>query len=258
VLGIKFLVSTTLFLFCKKLVLNFITLAISTYNFIWIVSFIKFTPMTETISINQQTFIMHCSGALFWKEKEILLISDVHFGKVSHFRKFGAAVPLQAITKNFELLNEMLAFFNPKQLFFLGDLFHSSLNQEWLLFKDWVASLSIKITLIKGNHDIIADVNYTALGIECIDELRLEDFFFTHHPKEKKGFFNFSGHIHPAIRLKGLGRQSLNLPCFFKSSNQLILPAFGTFTGTFTLTPTAENEVFAITKDAIFRVSLTS
>ncbi|WP_047418506.1 ligase-associated DNA damage response endonuclease PdeM [Cellulophaga sp. Hel_I_12] len=212
--------------------------------------------MTETITINEQTFIMHCSGALLWQEKEILLISDVHFGKVSHFRKFGAAVPQKAIAKNFELLNEVLALFKPKQLFFLGDLFHSSLNQEWLLFNDWVSSQKLKITLVKGNHDIISDVNYTAIGIDCSDEVELDDFLFTHHPEERETMFNFSGHIHPAIKLQGAGRQSLKLPCFFKSENQLILPAFGTFTGTFTLKPTAAHQVFAITKDSVFAVPL--
>jgi len=214
--------------------------------------------MTETITINEQTFIMHCSGALFWQEKEILLISDVHFGKVSHFRKFGAAVPQKAIAKNFELLHEVLAFFKPKQLVFLGDLFHSSLNQEWLLFKDWVSAQKLKITLIKGNHDIIADENYTAIEIDCISEFVLLDaFLLTHHPEERQGFYNISGHIHPSVKLIGAGRQSLKLPCFFKSKNQLILPAFGTFTGTFTLKPSAEHQVFAITKDSVFRVSLT-
>lgn len=214
--------------------------------------------MIETIIINEQVFIMHYSGALFWQEKEILLISDVHFGKVSHFRKFGAAVPQKAIAKNFDLLNEVLTFFSPKELFFLGDLFHSSLNQEWLLFQDWVASIKPKITLIKGNHDIIPDENYTNIGINCIDELLLEDFLFTHHPEERQHLFNIAGHIHPSIKLQGAGRQRLKLPCFFKSKNQLILPAFGTFTGTYTLTPTAENEVFAVTKDAVFKVSLGS
>ncbi len=213
--------------------------------------------MTQTTTINQQTFIMHCAGALFWQEKEILMVSDVHLGKVSHFRKFGAAVPQKAIAKNFELLHEVLTIFKPKQLFFLGDLFHSSLNQEWLLFKDWVRSQKLKITLVKGNHDIIADENYRAIGIDCIDELLLDGFLLTHHPEERQDFFNVSGHIHPSVKLIGAGRQSLKLPCFFKSKNQLILPAFGTFTGTYTLKPSAEHQVFAITKDSVFRVNLT-
>ncbi len=93
---------------------------------------ITFANMTETTIINHQAFIMHYSGALFWEEKEILLISDVHFGKISHFRKFGAAIPQGDIEKNFEILNEVITFFKPKKLIFLGDLFHSSLNNEWL------------------------------------------------------------------------------------------------------------------------------
>lgn len=199
---------------------------------------------------------MHYSGALFWKEREILMVSDVHFGKIAHFRKFGAAVPQKAIHKNFELLDAALALFKPKEIIFLGDLFHSSLNQEWVLFKDWIRTIPSKIILIKGNHDIISDSKYNEIGIMVVQELLLETFLFTHHPDEKEGFYNFCGHIHPAIKLSGAGRQTLKLPCFFKGKNQLIFPAFGTFTGTFTLKPTAEHEVFAITKDAVFRVSL--
>ncbi|MGB5780739.1 MAG: metallophosphoesterase, partial [Eudoraea sp.] len=49
--------------------------------------------MTQTIQIQDQNFILHPSGTLFWQEQATLLISDVHLGKISHFRKFGAAVP---------------------------------------------------------------------------------------------------------------------------------------------------------------------
>jgi DNA ligase-associated metallophosphoesterase len=206
------------------------------------------------IQIQDQNFTLHPSGTLFWEEKSILLISDVHLGKVSHFRKYGAAVPQNVVQKNFELMDEALEYFNPKTICFLGDLFHSALNKEWHLFENWVAKKPIEIILVVGNHDIISPLKYEDLGIEVVPEVKWGDFLLTHHPEERIGCFNFSGHIHPAIRLRGKGRQSLRLPCFFKSERQLILPAFGKFTGTFVLEPKKNDEVFAIVEDEIMKI----
>lgn len=197
---------------------------------------------------------MHPSGVLFWEEKSMLLISDVHLGKVSHFRKFGAAVPQKAVQKNFDLMDEAIGFFKPKHLIFMGDLFHSSLNMEWQLFKKWTITVDANIILVVGNHDIISPVKYEELGIQVVSEIQLEGFLLTHHPEERAGLFNFCGHVHPSIRLVGLGRQSARLRCFFKSEHQLLLPAFGEFTGSHTLEPVEGSEVFALLGDTVLPV----
>ncbi|AZQ59396.1 ligase-associated DNA damage response endonuclease PdeM [Maribacter sp. MJ134] len=212
--------------------------------------------MTCPIQINGHNFAMHASGVLFWEERSTLLISDVHLGKVSHFRKFGAAVPQQAVQKNFDVLNESVAFFKPRTIVFMGDLFHSSLNKEWGLFEEWSAKITAKLVLVSGNHDIISPLRYEDLGITVVSELDLEGFLLTHHPEEREGWFNFAGHIHPAIKLTGLGRQSVRLPCFFKTKNQMILPAFGEFTGTFTMQPTDDCEAYALLGDSVLKVPI--
>ncbi|MCB0373931.1 MAG: metallophosphoesterase, partial [Muricauda sp.] len=66
--------------------------------------------------------------------------------------------------------------------------------------------------------------------------------------------FTFCGHIHPAVKLSGFGRQQLRLPCFFKSKNQMILPAFGEFTGTHALKPKKEDEVYVIVEDSVVKI----
>ncbi len=176
-------------------------------------------------------------------------------GKISHFRKYGAAVPQKAIAKNFELLEEVVTFFQPRTICFLGDLFHSAMNQEWEYFNKWVSGVAAQIILVKGNHDIISHLKYEVVGIEVVDELSLDTFLLTHHPEEREGFYNLSGHIHPAIRLHGHGRQSLRLPCFFKRKNHMILPAFGEFTGTHVLRAQKDDEIYAITKNEVILVS---
>lgn len=210
--------------------------------------------ITQSLQIKSQNFTLHPAGNLFWQEKSMLLISDVHLGKVSHFRKFGAAVPQKAIKKNFDLMDEALAFFKPKHLIFMGDLFHSSVNREWDTFEQWTATVDSNIVLVAGNHDIISPVKYEDLGIRVVSEIQQDGFLLTHHPEEREGFFNFCGHVHPSIRMVGLGRQSARLRCFFKSEHQLLLPAFGEFTGSHTLDMVEGCEVFALLGDTVLPV----
>jgi len=188
----------------------------------------------------------------------MLLISDVHLGKISHFRKFGAAVPQKAVQKNFDLMNEAVNYFNPKTIVFMGDLFHSSLNKEWELFEKWTATIKAKMILVVGNHDIISQIKYEELSIEVVPEIQTEGFLLTHHPEEREGFFNFCGHVHPAVRLNGIGKQSVRLRCFFKTESQLLLPAFGEFTGSHTMKRKQNCEAFALVGDAVLKVPMSS
>lgn len=210
---------------------------------------------TETIQIDGHTFTLHPSGAMYWNEKKMLLVADVHLGKIAHFRKHGSAVPRLAILHNFEQLNEILAYFRPKTLCFLGDLFHSHKNTEWELFVAWKQHVIPKIVLITGNHDIISPVAYEKNDIELREAWRIEHIWLTHIPQLQKGITNIAGHIHPGVQLKGLGKQTLSLPCFIKKHDQIILPAFGTFTGKHIISPKKEDEVFAITENEVIRVN---
>lgn len=207
--------------------------------------------MTLEIEINKQAFVLHNSGALYWVEKRMLLISDVHLGKILHFRKHGIALPTGAIFKNYYKLDKVIDHFNPEKICFLGDLFHSTINNEWHLFSDWVKQKKIPIVLIAGNHDIIDPKKYDELNIAVVSEWLINNFLFTHEPQVQEGKFNFAGHIHPSIQLIGKGRQFLKLSCFFRTSNQLILPAFGEFTGTYIMEPKEDDIVYLVTSDDI-------
>ncbi len=211
--------------------------------------------MIQNITISNNDFKLHPSGTIYWETKKMLLIADVHLGKIVHFRKHGAPVPANAAYKNLEKLTEVVNYFEPETVCFLGDLFHSKLNEEWQDFEKWVEYNKAKVILISGNHDIIPKYLYEDLGVKVFDELLLDGFHLTHHPTEIKGTFNFSGHIHPGIRMKGVGRQYLRLACFYKTENQLILPAFGNFTGKYILTPSEMDEVFAIVEGEVICVS---
>lgn len=210
--------------------------------------------MTKAIKIQDQDFILHASGALFWEQELLLIISDVHLGKISHFRRFGSALPRRAAEGNFRKLNDVQAFFMPQKICFLGDLFHSTINQEWRLFEKWREAVNLPVVLVEGNHDIISPLRYEELGVQVVPEIIENSFLLTHHPELREGFFNFAGHLHPGIKLSGPGKQFLKLPCFFQQGNQMILPAFGEFTGNYILTPTESDLVYVITGEKVFSI----
>ncbi|MGJ8665126.1 MAG: ligase-associated DNA damage response endonuclease PdeM [Patiriisocius sp.] len=198
------------------------------------------------IKIKNNTFTLHPSGAIFWHEESMLLIADVHLGKVAHFRKHGAAIPAHVGHENLEKLTEVVNEFQTKTVCFLGDLFHSVLNSDWEDFTKWIEYTHASIILINGNHDVIPKYLFEDLGVQIFDQLIINTFLLTHHPTEREGLFNFYGHIHPGVVLSGEGRQKLKLACFFKTNTSLILPAFGTFTGKYILNPSKDDEVFVL------------
>lgn len=210
--------------------------------------------MLENIKLGDQHFILHPSGVMFWKEQKMLLISDVHLGKISHFRKYGSAVPHAAISENFKNLTEVVNFFSPKIICFMGDLFHSSINVEWALFTKWVTNTEASIILVAGNHDIISELKYESLEIKIFSEIILSKILLTHHPEEREGFYNICGHLHPGFKLRGIGRQLMKLKCFYLNKQQLIMPAFGEFTGNFWISPNEGDRIFAITKKEVILV----
>lgn len=212
--------------------------------------------MILEIKIHDNHFVLHASGAIFWKEKNMLLISDVHLGKISHFRKHGLALPKTAFTGNFERLTSVADYFEAEIICFLGDLFHSKLNREWDVFADWINDRPENFLLIIGNHDILKPEKYEAVGMAIASELKVGNFLFTHEPEERDGYFTFCGHIHPGVNLRGSGRQSMDLPCFFQSEHQMILPAFGEFTGKWILKPGETDCVYAIAGNEVIKVSI--
>lgn len=208
----------------------------------------------KEIIILKNHFYLHKSGAVFWKEKNSLLIADTHLGKVGHFRKNGIPVPKKAESFFYKKIARVINSLNFSKIIFLGDLFHSSLNNEWYLFEDWVKKNSLKIVLIKGNHDIIQKSKFESLGIKLLNDLKIGKFFFTHHPKKVKNHFVFCGHVHPGVKLIGKGKQIMKLPCFIYSDNQILLPSFGGFTGMYMPKIKKSDKVFVITKQEVIEV----
>ena len=73
-----------------------------------------------TLEINANEFVLHPTGAVYWREKQTWLLADIHLGKVAHFRKNGIAVPRAAEGSFYQKIALLLSLFPVKRLLFLG------------------------------------------------------------------------------------------------------------------------------------------
>lgn len=204
-----------------------------------------------SITIKGEQLDLDASGAVYWEAQKALLIADVHLGKIEHFRKNGSPLPAILGKKNYVQLDRVIEKYLPSKVYFLGDLFHSELNSEWMRFENWVKRQSTELVLIKGNHDIIHAQAFEKLGIQLFNELKINPFLLNHEPTENKAFV-ICGHVHPGFRLRGKGKQYLQLPCFYQQKNQLILPAFGAFTGHHYIQPEEGEQVYLVAQNKLF------
>lgn len=217
----------------------------------------KKTYKGQAVEIMACPFLLLPEKAMYWPEKEMLILSDPHLGKVTHFRKAGIGVPLEAKNENWRNLNDLIASHAPRSVYFLGDLFHSNYNDEWQELEEFMSVFDkIDFHLVLGNHDILDDEVYQNSRLIVSEESIHDQFIFTHHPikKHKDGLFNFCGHIHPSIMLSGKARQRVKLPCFYFFDHQLILPAFGVFTGTKNLEIAKASSIYGVAEGEILKI----
>ena len=197
-----------------------------------------------------------CSQKAIWlKYHKTLLISDLHFGKVNHFRKAGIAVPSKANDKNVETLIDLLNLTKPERVVFLGDLFHSHYNDEWEVLGQVLKHFSAcTFELVRGNHDILSIQQYQRLAIQVHESaVFINALMLTHEPLANipLGKYNLAGHIHPGIHLRGKARQTLTLPCFYFGADQGLMPAFGSFTGLACVSPKKNDRIYVVIGETV-------
>jgi DNA ligase-associated metallophosphoesterase len=206
-------------------------------------------------------FLLSAERCMFWQERKILILSDLHLGKTGHFRKSGIAVPQGIFKEDLQRLITQLQLFKPERVIVIGDMFHSHDNKEHNLFIKWRRDFpQLTIQLVKGNHDILKKDWYDEAGIETSScEITVDQFAFVHDFTDcdvpEEGYI-FSGHIHPGISIHGLGKQSLQFPCFYFGQQYAVLPAFSRFTGMYGIKPKPGETVYALVKSNFVRGEL--
>jgi uncharacterized protein len=214
----------------------------------------------EPVSVDSKGFTLQLlpEKALWIKELGILLIADLHFGKATHFRKSGIPIPEAVHDLDFQTLAKLHEALSPSHTYFLGDLFHSSWNDQWGQLVSFLATFpQTQFHLVKGNHDILPPHLYSqAILIFHAKPLSLAHFVFSHEPMVQvaEGILNICGHIHPGILLKGPAKQSLRIPCFHYRDRRLILPSFGNFTGLALMRQEKNDLIWGVTEKQVIPI----
>lgn len=195
-----------------------------------------------------EELVLLSAKAIWFPQHFTLLVSDTHLGKGAHFRKAGIPIPQELAQEDLACLSDLIAQFKPQQIIFLGDLFHSDMNNDWTWFSLWrEMHHKISVVLVKGNHDILPMSFYQELKISVVDEMPLGAFKLMHDlPKKDEEAYVISGHIHPGVRLEGKAKQGITVPCFYFGAKNAIIPAFGKFTGKAALKIKTSDKVFAV------------
>ena len=186
-------------------------------------------------------------------ERQDLFISDCHFGKVTHFRKNAIPIPNAVAQGDLVKLKSILEKHQPKRVFFMGDLFHSHINSEWDLLQQVLSNFDSEYILIQGNHDILETENYSGL-FTVLDEFIYEEKICLSHEPVKHELPVLCGHVHPGIGVQTGTTTKTKLPCFWIENHQLIMPAFGSFTGCIEPNKSRTAQAWAVLNNSIFKV----
>nr|WP_202760234.1 ligase-associated DNA damage response endonuclease PdeM [Delftia acidovorans] len=189
--------------------------------------------------------------ALWWPAQGTLFIADLHLGKAATFRARGIPVPAGTTQGNLDRLSALLQGLPVRRLVVLGDFLHAAQARTpsvLAALADWrLRHAALEVVLVRGNHDSHAGDPPSALGISVVDEpWRLGPFAGCHYPQEAPACHVLAGHVHPAVVLRGPGRDALRLPCFAVHPGFTLLPAFGLFTGMASLPPGPGLQCFAV------------
>ncbi|MCG9894653.1 MAG: ligase-associated DNA damage response endonuclease PdeM [Fimbriimonadaceae bacterium] len=190
-----------------------------------------------------------------------LFAADLHLGKDRHARRLGVPVPLGSDEETLGRLDAAWQDSGAEALCILGDLWHSAVGMAdgaESRLADWALSHRHRpILLVRGNHDRGAAGLEERLGWTGVEEGGMvEGFQVRHHPPaDRRSGAWLAGHIHPAVRVGGR-RESVQCPCFWRTGEGLVLPAFGALTGAGRADFEPEDEVFAVAGGLVSRVPL--
>ncbi|MCW5821902.1 MAG: ligase-associated DNA damage response endonuclease PdeM [Cyanobacteria bacterium TGS_CYA1] len=219
-------------------------------------------PGALAITLCDEQVILLPQKAMFWPKHSTLFLADAHFGKAGTFRSHKIAIPSGITETDLSKIDFLVEQLSVQKIIFLGDFIHATtgitrrISEQMSRWRTTHRNLSI--CLIKGNHDRSVKSIADKLEIELLNEpYSMAPFWLCHHPdiKLKDPGFVLCGHLHPAVRLFGQGKQKVRLPCFFIQDNQAILPAFGSFTGCMEIEPGANEGVFVIAENEVIRAS---
>lgn len=215
-------------------------------------------PGETEISLNGTPALLLPERAVFLPTQAALLAADVHLGKAHHFRKNGIPVPSAGDADNIGRLEALIANKQARKVYFLGDLFHSAPNATDPEFSEFLERHPhVQFTLVLGNHDMNPLRTFAEPLLRTAAAEETEGCLLTHFRTEHPHLFNLSGHVHPAVRLRGAGKQQIKVPCFhFDFKRRFgVLPSFGDFTGSHVIRPEKDTSVYVVADNKVIDVN---
>lgn len=214
-----------------------------------------------TVHLAGEEICLLAEKALYWPRHRALLVADAHFGKAAAYRRLGQPVPVGTTQTNLNVLDQLLNDYDCRQIIFLGDFLHAKESHApgtLALLEQWrVRHEELKITLIRGNHDLRAGDPPAQLRIDVVAEpLLMAPFALQHEPVPHPTHHVLAGHVHPTYRLQGKGRQSVRAPCFSLGESISLLPALGAFTGGMNIKTDGGSRLYLIADSAVWPLSL--
>lgn len=171
------------------------------------------------------------SGALWWGERGLLAVADLHLGKAERMaRRGGALLPPYETAETLDRLAAEIGALRPSAVLCLGDSF-DDLAAGGALGASETGRLQAmgagrRWIWAEGNHD----PGPLDLPGEHAAELRMAPLTFRHEAAEGVQTGEVSGHYHPKAGIGAGGRRVVRA-CFVLGAGRLILPAFGCYTG---------------------------
>lgn len=194
---------------------------------------------------------------LYWPERGLLAVADLHWGKSESFQQHGIPLPTGVLEDDLERLSRALRTTGARRLLLVGDLIHSRRGITAAVrerIATWRAGHDVEMVLVRGNHDRHLKTLPPEWRLDVLETHTDEGpFRFAHHPEPATGRYSWAGHLHPVVRLSS-GADRLRLPCFHLGPSVGILPAFSAFTGGVDMTRRAGERIFAIAGEAVVEV----
>lgn len=192
------------------------------------------------IEVAGNTLVCLAQRMLFWPTGCTLFAADVHLGKAASFRAAGLQLPSGHSSHDLDRISSLLTAHQAMRLVILGDLVHTQTSYTEALDHNFRAfrarHCDVEMVLVRGNHDRHAGDAPTEWGLNIVAEpYPLGPFACCHEPGMAGGVgIELAGHLHPALRVQ-TAREGITLPCFWQHTNGIVLPAFGSLTGNFTV-----------------------
>jgi DNA ligase-associated metallophosphoesterase len=187
-------------------------------------------------------FVADLSGALFWEDESLLVVSDLHLEKGSSFATRGVLLPPYDTVATLGRLAAVVARHDPRMVIALGDSFHDRDAHDRLSApdRDAIAALQVRRDWIwiSGNHDPALP---SELGGVVANEVAVGAIAFRHEPTGAAG--EIAGHLHPKARVSRRGR-SMERRCFACDGMRAVMPAFGAYTGGLSIRDAAFARIF--------------